>query len=107
MKLATFGGGCFWCVETLIKRLKGVNTAQNGYMGGSTKNPTYKEICNGNPGNHAEVVQFQYDPSKVTYERLLYGFFSAHDPTQLNKQGNDVGTQYRSVIFCHDEEQRK
>ncbi len=102
---ATFGGGCFWCVEAIYERIDGVSSAVSGYAGGESKNPTYKEVCSGTSG-HAEVVRITYDPAKVKFETLLDVFFATHDPTTLNRQGNDVGTQYRSVIFCHDESQR-
>ncbi|MFO0975403.1 MAG: peptide-methionine (S)-S-oxide reductase MsrA [Planctomycetaceae bacterium] len=103
--LATFGGGCFWCTEAVFLRLKGVSKVVSGYSGGLTKNPTYKEVCSGLTG-HAEVVQITYDPSVVTYEQLLDVFFYTHDPTTKNRQGADVGTQYRSVVFFHDETQK-
>lgn len=103
---ATFGTGCFWCTEAQFQQLEGVLTVESGYSGGEKPNPTYEEVCTGNTG-HAEVVQITYDPSKITFAALLEAFFLAHDPTQLNRQGNDVGTQYRSVIFYHDAEQQK
>ncbi|MEZ5965649.1 MAG: peptide-methionine (S)-S-oxide reductase MsrA [Planctomycetota bacterium] len=102
---ATFGAGCFWCVEAVLEQLPGVLDVTSGYMGGTTPNPTYKQVCNGDTG-HAEVVQVTFDPSKLTYETLLDWFFKLHDPTTLNQQGADHGTQYRSVIFWHDEAQR-
>ncbi len=105
-QLATLGGGCFWCVEAMFLRLNGVLSLKSGYSGGSKPLPTYKEVCSGTTG-HAEVCQIAFDPSKLTYEKLLQVFFLVHDPTTLNRQGDDVGTQYRSVIFYHDEEQRK
>lgn len=101
----TFGSGCFWCTEAVFQSLEGVYSAVSGYMGGQTDNPTYKEVCSGTTG-HAEVVQVTYDPAVITYEELLEAFWSSHDPTTLNRQGNDVGTQYRSVIFYHCQEQR-
>lgn len=104
--IATFGNGCFWCTEAVFESLEGVHSAVSGYMGGNTENPTYKEVCTGNTG-HAEVIQIQFDPSVITYEELLEAFWSSHDPTTLNRQGNDVGTQYRSVIFYHNEQQEK
>mgnify|MGYP000011434876 FL=1 len=104
-KLATLGGGCFWCIETAFNRLKGVETAISGYCGGHTPDPRYKEICQGDTG-HAEVVQIRYDEAQISFSRLLDAFFHLHDPTQLNRQGNDMGTQYRSVIFYHDENQQ-
>jgi peptide-methionine (S)-S-oxide reductase len=102
---ATLGGGCFWCVESVFNSLRGVKSALSGYAGGTTVNPTYKEVCGGNTG-HAEVVQVEFDPSVITYRQVLEVFFSVHDPTQLNRQGNDVGTQYRSVVFYHDDAQQ-
>jgi peptide-methionine (S)-S-oxide reductase len=103
---ATFGAGCFWCVEAVYQRLEGVKKVVSGYAGGATKNPTYKEVCSGETG-HAEVCQITYDPAVVSYTELLEVFWQVHDPTTLNRQGNDVGTQYRSVIYFHNEEQRK
>lgn len=103
---ATFGGGCFWCTEGVFEKLDAVQDAVAGYTGGQTKDPTYEQICRGNTG-HAEVVQLLYDPSKITFDELLDLHFKSHDPTTLNRQGNDVGTQYRSVIFYHDEAQKK
>lgn len=104
-ELATFGGGCFWCTEAVYRELKGVLTVTSGYSGGSIKNPTYKEVCSGTTG-HAECIQIQYNPDQVSYEQLLEVFFKTHDPTTLNRQGADIGTQYRSVIFYHSESQR-
>jgi peptide-methionine (S)-S-oxide reductase len=103
-KKATFGAGCFWGVEAAFSNVNGVVTTAVGYMGGTLKNPMYKDVCTGQTG-HAEVVQVTYDPSIVSYEQLLDVFWSVHDPTQLNRQGPDTGTNYRSVIFYHDEEQ--
>lgn len=103
---ATFGTGCFWCTEALFKELNGVISVMPGYAGGHTVNPTYKEVCSGETG-HAECAQIVYDPSKISYDDLLEVFWEAHDPTQLNRQGNDVGTQYRSVIFYHNDEQKR
>ncbi len=103
--IATFGGGCFWCVEAVFKRIKGVRSVTSGYAGGSTQNPTYQEVCAGNTG-HAEVVQIEYDTQQISYEELLEIFWKAHDPTTLNRQGADMGTQYRSIILYHDDEQR-
>jgi peptide-methionine (S)-S-oxide reductase len=94
----TFGGGCFWCIEAVFARFDGVKSAVSGYAGGKTPNPTYRQICEGNTG-HAEVVQIEFDPGKTSYEKMLEIFWAAHDPTTLNRQGMDVGTQYRSVIF--------
>lgn len=104
--IATFGSGCFWCTEAFFLDLKGVTEVVSGYMGGATKNPTYKEVCTGLTG-HAEVIQLKYDPTVVTYESLLEIFWNTHDPTTLNKQGADEGTQYRSVVFYHDDDQKK
>lgn len=101
---ATFGGGCFWGVEAAFRRVHGVLSTAAGYMGGTLKNPTYKDVCTDKTG-HAEVVQVEYDPSKVSYDDLLKLFWEIHDPTTLNRQGPDVGTQYRSVIFFHTPEQ--
>jgi len=105
MEKATFGAGCFWCVEAIFERLDGVQSVVAGYAGGSKRNPTYEEVCTGTTG-HAEVAQITFDPTKISYERLLEVFWEAHDPTTLNRQGADVGTQYRSVIFYHDEKQK-
>jgi peptide-methionine (S)-S-oxide reductase len=105
-ELATFGGGCFWCTEAVFELLPGVKSVVSGYAGGKTANPTYDDICTGRTG-HAEVIQIEFDPTVVTYERLVEVFFEAHDPTTLNRQGADVGTQYRSVIFFHNEVQEK
>ncbi len=102
---ATLGGGCFWCIEAVFERVPGVKSVVSGYAGGHTENPTYKAVCAGDTG-HAEVVQIQFDPRTTTYEQVLDLFWQAHDPTTLNRQGPDVGTQYRSVIFYHDESQR-
>ncbi|MBS1589945.1 MAG: peptide-methionine (S)-S-oxide reductase MsrA [Bacteroidetes bacterium] len=103
---ATFGAGCFWCTEAQFQQLDGVVKVESGYSGGTIENPTYKQVCSGNTG-HAEVSNIYFDPSKISYDELLAAFWVAHDPTQLNRQGNDVGTQYRSVIFYHNEEQKK
>ena len=105
-ELATFGAGCFWCVEAVLEQLDGVIDVTSGYMGGHVDNPSYKQICTGNTG-HAEVVQVTFDPQVMPYEKLLAWFWSLHDPTTLNRQGADVGTQYRSAIFYHSEEQRE
>jgi len=104
--LATFGGGCFWCTEALFERVKGVKSAVSGYTAGKTENPTYKQVCSGLTG-HAEVIQVEYDPKQVSYETLLEIFFDTHDPTTLNKQGADEGTQYRSIILYHDDAQKQ
>ena len=105
LQTATLGGGCFWCVEAVVQDLKGVEKVVSGYAGGQNEFPTYKEICTGLTG-HAEVVQIHFDPSVISYETLLKVFFTTHDPTTLNRQGNDRGTQYRSVIYYHDEAQK-
>ena len=101
----TFGGGCFWCIEAVFARFDGVKSAVSGYAGGKTANPTYREVCEGESG-HAEVVQVEFDPAKTSYEKMLEIFWAAHDPTTLNRQGADVGTQYRSVIFYENETQK-
>jgi peptide-methionine (S)-S-oxide reductase len=103
--VATLAGGCFWCIETVFNRLRGVESAVSGYTGGHTLDPTYKAICNGDTG-HAEAVQVTFDPDVIAYRELLDVFFTLHDPTQLNRQGNDFGTQYRSAIFWHTPEQK-
>jgi peptide-methionine (S)-S-oxide reductase len=102
---ATFGAGCFWCVEAVFQRIDGVKSVVPGYTGGKTENPTYKQVCSGTTG-HVEVAQITFDPAKVSYEKLLEVFWHAHDPTTMNRQGNDVGTQYRSAIFYQDEKQK-
>ena len=102
---ATFAGGCFWCIEEVLHQQPGVLTAVSGYIGGDTPNPTYQQVCTGKTG-HAEAVQIEFDPEQVSYEHLLDLFFAAHDPTQLNRQGADVGTQYRSAIFTHSDSQQ-
>jgi peptide-methionine (S)-S-oxide reductase len=104
--IATFGAGCFWCVEAVFQNLEGVESVVSGYMGGKISNPTYREVCSGLTG-HAEVVQIHYDSSKIKFEELLEVFWQTHDPTTLNRQGNDVGTQYRSVIFYHNDTQKE
>lgn len=106
LKKATLGAGCFWCVEAVFQNLEGVHTVVSGYTAGKVKNPTYKEVCSGLTG-HAEVAQLTYDPAVVSFEEILEVFWKTHDPTTLNRQGNDVGTQYRSGIYYHDEQQRE
>ncbi len=106
MNIATFGAGCFWCVEAIFKEVKGVQQVLPGYMGGGKVSPTYKEVCTGTTG-HAEVAQIKFDPNEVNYEKLLEIFWIVHDPTTLNRQGNDVGTQYRSVVFYHNQDQKE
>jgi peptide-methionine (S)-S-oxide reductase len=103
---ATFGAGCFWCVEAQFELLEGVVSVTSGFSGGTVKNPAYREVCTGTTG-HAEVCNIVYDTTKISYDELLSAFWQCHDPTQLNRQGNDEGTQYRSVIFYHNEEQKK
>ncbi len=103
-KTATFGGGCFWCVEAALEQLNGVESVTSGYAGGHVEDPSYEAVCSGNTG-HAEVVQAEYDPDLVGYDDLLEAFFTIHDPTQLNRQGPDVGSQYRSIVLAHDESQ--
>ena len=106
LEKATFGAGCFWCVEAIFQDIKGVTKVESGYTGGHVKNPAYREVCNGTTG-HAEVIQLTYNPDVVSYETLLEAFWLSHDPTTLNRQGADVGTQYRSAVFYHNEEQGK
>lgn len=105
-QLATFAGGCFWCVEAVFTRLQGVVKVESGYAGGQTIAPSYKEVCTGNTG-HAEVIHLTFDPQQIDYATLLAVFLTSHDPTTLNRQGNDVGTQYRSAIFYHDVQQKE
>ena len=106
LEIATFAGGCFWCTEAVFLELKGVQKVVSGYIGGNTQNPTYKEICQGDTG-HAEAIQITFNPEEISFGELLELFFATHDPTTLNRQGNDVGTQYRSEIFYHNDEQRQ
>lgn len=105
-EVATLGGGCFWCTEAVFDRLQGVISVESGYAGGRDPNPTYEDVCGGHTG-HAEVVQVTFDPARISYAEILRVFFGTHDPTTLNRQGADRGTQYRSVIFYHSEEQRR
>lgn len=105
MQQALFGGGCFWCTEAVFLQLKGVNHVVSGYAGGHTPNPTYEAICNGDT-NHAEVILIEFDEQQINYQQLLTVFFAIHDPTTLNRQGNDIGTQYRSVIYYFNEQQK-
>jgi peptide-methionine (S)-S-oxide reductase len=106
LQTATLGGGCFWCIEAIFDEIEGVEDVVSGYAGGHKENPTYQEVCTGTTG-HAEVVQIKFNPEIISYEDILRVFFSVHDPTTLNRQGNDIGTQYRSVIFYHSEEQKE
>ncbi|MGE3983577.1 MAG: peptide-methionine (S)-S-oxide reductase MsrA [Dehalococcoidia bacterium] len=106
MAIATLASGCFWCTEAVVQRLRGVEAVVSGYTGGARANPTYEEVCTGRTG-HAEAVQVTFDPAIIAYEDLLHVYFKTHDPTTLNRQGADVGTQYRSAIFYHDEEQKE
>jgi peptide-methionine (S)-S-oxide reductase len=103
---ATFGSGCFWCTEAVFQQLRGVQSVQSGYSGGHTANPTYEQVCSGRTG-HAEVIQITYDPNVISFDELLNVFWQTHDPTTLNRQGHDVGTQYRSAIFYHNDDQRR
>ena len=105
LEKATFGGGCFWCLEAIFNRVEGVKNIQSGYAGGETKNPTYEELCSGETG-HAEVIQLEFDPEIIPFEDLLEIFWIAHDPTTLNRQGADIGTQYRSIILPHNKSQK-
>jgi len=105
-EVATLAGGCFWCLEAVFEQLKGVETVESGYAGGATESPSYRDVCGGDTG-HAEVVQVTFDPTVISYSDILDVFFATHDPTTLNRQGNDVGTQYRSAIFFHTPEQKQ
>ena len=105
-EIATLGGGCFWCLEAVYQELKGVTAVESGYTGGTVVNPSYEEVCDGTTG-HAEVVRVSFDPAVVSYREILEVFFTIHDPTTLNRQGNDVGTQYRSVVYYHSPEQQE
>jgi peptide-methionine (S)-S-oxide reductase len=105
-EIATLGGGCFWCLEAVFEQLRGVTKVESGYAGGSTINPSYQQVCTGSTG-HAEVVQVTFDPAVISYREILEVFFALHDPTTLNRQGNDVGTQYRSAIFYHSPDQKR
>ncbi|KVV14663.1 peptide-methionine (S)-S-oxide reductase MsrA [Flavobacterium sp. TMP13] len=105
-EVATFGGGCFWCIEAIIQRLKGIISIQSGYAGGFIKNPPYREVCSGRTG-HAEVIQVTFDPEIISYKEIIFVFLTSHDPTTLNQQGADRGTQYRSIILYHDKEQQQ
>jgi peptide-methionine (S)-S-oxide reductase len=106
LETATLAAGCFWCIEAVLDDLKGVEDVVSGYAGGHTENPTYRQVCDGNTG-HAEVAQIKFDPSVISFKDVLRVFFSVHNPTTLNRQGNDVGTQYRSAIFYHNDQQRQ
>jgi peptide-methionine (S)-S-oxide reductase len=106
LETATLAAGCFWCIEAVFDDLKGVEDVVSGYAGGHTENPTYRQVCDGDTG-HAEVAQIKFDPSVISFKEILQVFFAVHDPTTLNRQGNDVGTQYRSAIFYHDDEQKR
>lgn len=105
-QIATLGAGCFWCVEAIFSQLKGVRSVESGYSGGTVESPTYKQICEGNTG-HAEVVNIHFSADEISFEEILEVFFKTHNPTTLNRQGNDIGTQYRSAIFYHSEQQKK
>ncbi|WP_281555908.1 peptide-methionine (S)-S-oxide reductase MsrA [Thalassomonas sp. RHCl1] len=106
LQQATLAGGCFWCIEAAYNSLVGIESAVSGYMGGETQDPTYEKVCKGDTG-HAEVVQLTFDPTLISYREILEIFFALHNPTQLNRQGNDIGSQYRSAIFFHDDEQKQ
>lgn len=106
LEKATLGGGCFWCLDAMFRELRGVEHVGSGYTGGHTSDPTYHDVCGGNTG-HAEVIRVEFDPAEIDYRTILEVFFATHDPTTLNRQGADAGTQYRSAIFVHDEDQRR
>jgi peptide-methionine (S)-S-oxide reductase len=106
LSVATFGGGCFWCIEAVIQRLKGIESLKSGFSGGFIKNPPYREVCTGRTG-HAEVIQVTFDPDIISYYDLIYIFMTSHDPTTLNRQGADAGTQYRSIVLYHDAAQKE
>src|SRR5437879_1344596 len=106
LEIATLAGGCFWCLEAVFEQLKGVHKVESGYSGGANENPTYQQVCGGGTG-HAEVVQVTFDPAVISYLEILEVFFAVHDPTTLNRQGADAGTQYRSAIYYHSPEQKK
>jgi peptide-methionine (S)-S-oxide reductase len=106
LSTATFGGGCFWCIEAIFEQLRGVEGVVSGYAGGKMPNPTYDQVCSGSTG-HAEVIQVAFEPSEITFRELLEIFFTLHDPTTKNRQGADIGTQYRSIVLYHDDEQRR
>ncbi|KUJ62932.1 peptide methionine sulfoxide reductase [Flavobacteriaceae bacterium CRH] len=106
LSVATFGGGCFWCIEAVIQRLKGIESVKSGFSGGFIKNPPYREVCTGRTG-HAEVIQVTFDPDIISYHDLIFIFMTSHDPTTLNRQGADSGTQYRSIVLYHNEEQQE
>jgi len=106
MEVATFGSGCFWCTEAVFQRIKGIEKVVSGYAGGHVANPSYKQVCAGNTG-HAEAIQVEYDPAKISFEELLEIFWKTHDPTTVDRQGNDFGPQYRSVIFYHNDDQKR
>lgn len=106
LEIATFANGCFWCTEAIFKRLKGVISVNPGYSGGKIENPSYKDVCSGNTG-HAEAIQIEFEPSIISFSKILEVFWHTHDPTTLNQQGNDIGTQYRSAIFYHNEKQKQ
>src|SRR5215510_7269967 len=106
LETATLAAGCFWCVEAVFDDLNGVEDVVSGYSGGHTENPTYRQVCDGTTG-HAEVIQIRFDPAEISFKEILQVFFSVHDPTTLNRQGHDIGTQYRSAVFYHSDEQKR